>query len=165
MNHETLAVWVQAVATVVLVGVTIKYVHLTGRLAREAESRVLAERVERQRIARIALKHELLDIAHTCPRRDVHPEPALITTHAWDTLKGDLGDMPLSIVADLAVMYSYIRRANSIYEKYLLTEPPPPGTRIIPSQEERWAQLLGTVPDTVRRVSDYLNKVAPDAPA
>ncbi len=94
-SFEQSAVWVQAIATIVLVGVTILYVVLTWRMARQAERQVEARREERERIAKVALKYELLDVVRSCPTNDVRAQPVRITTHVWDTMKGDLGTLGL----------------------------------------------------------------------
>lgn len=157
MESELFAVRAQAIATIVLVVVTIYYVRLTWRLTRHAEQQIEAQRKERERIAKVALYYELLDIVRSCPEGDRLPQPVRIATPIWDTMKADLGILDVGVVSDLTAMYGQIRRANAAYDQYLQRREQPPGTQQIPSEEKKWAQLLSGVVDTVRRVSTILH--------
>jgi hypothetical protein len=139
---------VQALATVVLLFITWRYVQLTresvkhsAELVAQAKAQVDAivqvhesEREGRRRLAMQALTLELQEIQVCGVGLVDAPEPHRLPTAAWDMFRGELGSLDHETIGRLCVVYKDVRRCNGHYDAWVN----PAHRNDQPGHGERW---------------------------
>lgn len=128
---NSISAWFQASASVILVLVTIVYVVFTRRIVQHSAESVsesrrsveqalrLAQEEHRRRrlFALLALRHEIEDGKTACESKSKEHVPVHLTTHTWDTMKGELAFLEPSRLDQVMTTYGLMRVCNAYYDR------------------------------------------------